>query len=410
MALTNKLTAIADSIRTKTGSTNKLTLDEMPTAISNISSGGGDLPEEAFNITGNCKYKFAYGGWDWFINNYGNRVTTSSISSVESMFENSKVQIIPFSINCSPESDITMWKFFWGCSNLKSIPQINNAYVNNLGSLFYNCSNLKEIDDNMFKTWDFSNFNNSSSRFCGNIFQNCNSLRKIPMSLISNLTSKGTSGSFVYTNNAFTGCACLDEITDLPLPSKAIISNASSLFSGIVTNCYRLKRMKFATNNDGTPLTANYKNALIDFTNVGFYTVYSGISTITDYNSGITKDKNVCYASDGVTDLTQLSDIKNRYNELKDDLDWFSCTQRNITYEGSSINAACLFSRYNHDSAVETINSLHDTSEYLATAGGTNTIKFTGYSGAETDGGAINTLTEAEIAVAAAKGWTVTLV
>jgi hypothetical protein len=46
----------------------------------------------------------------------------------------------------------------------------------------------------------------------------------------------------------------------------------------------------------------------------------------------------------------------------------------------------------------------------LATAGGTNTIKFKGIAGSKTDGGAINTLTEEEIAVAAAKGWTVTLV
>lgn len=64
---------------------------------------------------------------------------------------------------------------------------------------------------------------------------------------------------------------------------------------------------------------------------------------------------------------------------------------------------------YNHDSAVETINSLPDTSAYLASAGGTNTIKFKGASGSATAGGAINTLTEAEIAVATAKGWTVTL-
>ena len=68
------------------------------------------------------------------------------------------------------------------------------------------------------------------------------------------------------------------------------------------------------------------------------------------------------------------------------------------------------YSRYNHDSAVETINSLPDTSEYLASAGGTNTIKFKGVAGMKTDGGAINTLTEEEIAVAAAKGWTVSLV
>ena len=62
---------------------------------------------------------------------------------------------------------------------------------------------------------------------------------------------------------------------------------------------------------------------------------------------------------------------------------------------------------YNHDSAVETINSLPDTSAFLAEAGGTNTIIFYRDQGANTDGGAIGNLTAEEIAVAAAKGWTV---
>ena len=64
---------------------------------------------------------------------------------------------------------------------------------------------------------------------------------------------------------------------------------------------------------------------------------------------------------------------------------------------------------YNHDSAVETINSLPDTSAYLAEVGGTNTIKFYSYQGGNTEGGAIGNLTAEEIAVAAAKGWTVAL-
>ena len=81
---------------------------------------------------------------------------------------------------------------------------------------------------------------------------------------------------------------------------------------------------------------------------------------------------------------------------LKNDSDWFTT---NVAYR-----------RYNHDSAVATINSLPDTSAYLASASGTNTIKFNGAAGSATDGGAINTLTEEEIAVATAKGWTVTLV
>lgn len=44
MALTDKLSAIADAIRGKTGGTEKLTLDQMPTEIAGIQAGGGDNP------------------------------------------------------------------------------------------------------------------------------------------------------------------------------------------------------------------------------------------------------------------------------------------------------------------------------------------------------------------------------
>ena len=40
MALTDKLKAIADAIRSKTGSTESMTLDQMATERSNISTGG----------------------------------------------------------------------------------------------------------------------------------------------------------------------------------------------------------------------------------------------------------------------------------------------------------------------------------------------------------------------------------
>ena len=41
MALTDKLTAIADATRAKTGTTNQMTLDEIATAINGISSEKG---------------------------------------------------------------------------------------------------------------------------------------------------------------------------------------------------------------------------------------------------------------------------------------------------------------------------------------------------------------------------------
>ena len=49
MALTNKLTAIADAIRAKTGKTNPMTLDEMPTEISGITTGTSDETVFALN-------------------------------------------------------------------------------------------------------------------------------------------------------------------------------------------------------------------------------------------------------------------------------------------------------------------------------------------------------------------------
>ena len=59
---------------------------------------------------------------------------------------------------------------------------------------------------------------------------------------------------------------------------------------------------------------------------------------------------------------------------------------------------------YNHNSAVETLNSIPTVS------GSSNYIKFKNGAGSATSGGSISDLTAEEIAVATAKGWTVSLV
>ena len=69
------------------------------------------------------------------------------------------------------------------------------------------------------------------------------------------------------------------------------------------------------------------------------------------------------------------------------------------------------YSFYNHDAALETIRSLpyaqfFDTPQSQLQ----NVIRFYGKSGEKTDGGAINTLTTAEIAIATNKNWTVSFV
>ena len=394
------LTAIGDAIRSKTGKTELIDPANMSTEIASITTGGGGgLPEEGLNMTGDCSYRFAYNGWNWFIKEYGNQITTS-ITKGNYMFQNSdKLTNIPFDINI--RSGMSYSYMFSGCTQLTAVPPLTFAGDTDVNSLFYNCNKLTSIGKlsnisfagmgpkdmfyrcyNLrylpeFENIDYSWLNTYSSANCSEMFDYCYSLRNIDEPLLNNLYNSVTGSYASFYQNTFYYCYVLDELKGIH-PTPATIT--SNFFNNTFTRCNRLKNMTFETQADGTPYTVNWKAQTIDLsTNIGYGTTSSNI---TGYNSGITADKQV---TDDAT-----------YQALKNDPDWFTI---DIAY-----------SRYNHDSAVATINSLPDTSAYLALKGGTNTIKFKGASGSATDGGAINTLTEEEIAVATAKGWTVTLV
>jgi hypothetical protein len=356
-------------------------VDGFGPVIVNVPTGGGDMPEEAFTITGNCIYRFAYDGWNWFINEYGNRITTKDITDANYMFSRSQVEQIPFAINFkgSVTSGNNIEIMFSGATNLKSLPKINNAKPSSLTHIFSSCYNIRNIPENYFDNWDFSYLEGLTSGVSGtssNLFQSCYSLRSFPYKILEH-QNKNINYSYSWLHYGFDACHALDELIDLPIPYTATWT--SNAFRNTFNGCGRLKNITFAM-PDGQPYVKNWKSQTIDLsTNIGWA---FDKKKLINYNSGITADKEV-------TDDTT-------YVALKDDPDWFTC---NVAY-----------SRYNHDNAVATINSLPDTSAYLATSGGTNTIKFTGAAGSATDGGAINTLTEAEIAVAMAKGWTVSLV
>lgn len=224
-----------------------------------------------------------------------------------------------------------------------------------------------------FDNLDFSLANTSTSWFTD--FVSGNSLRSISPAFMSKWYNANTDGFTPMGGISY--LPSLDELVNFPLSNKAGVST-SNQFRNIQVLC-RIKNFTFETNN-GQPYVVSWQNQKIDLTQAIGYTNSSYYTDkILNYNSGITADKEV---KDAAT-----------YEALKNDADWFTESDR--------------YSRYNHDSAVATINSLPDTSAYLAANGGTNTIKFKGESGKLTDGGAINTLTEEEIAVATARGWTV---
>ena len=253
MALTDKLTAIGVAIRAKTGKSDLLTLDQMPTEIASITSGGEpvinplevtangtytatdcdgyspitvNVPQEGaptdaeLTISGNCQYRFMHGGWDWIINKYGNRITTENISNAKFMFDQSTISNIPFELNFSQTNNTNIDYMFYNCINLTSIPKINNCKPNSMQSVFSNCQSLRYLPEDIATWFDWSYLDSLTAQYAGNRdnqFISCYSLRSVPMDFLAH--GNPVSG---YTNSIYDGgfgnCYVLDELLNLPNP------------------------------------------------------------------------------------------------------------------------------------------------------------------------------------------------
>lgn len=353
------LTDIGNAIRGKEKTTASIPVNDMATRITNLPSGGVQVPSN-WKISDTAAYSFGHGVWDWFIEAYGSNIVTNKLKDARGMFRKSTVSNIPFKLNFSGSSDNISGLFF-GATNLTSIPNISSCWPTDMGYMFQDCYNLRTIPDNLFESAITSMFCNAASH----MFAGCYSLRQLP-----NISSfewlQDTTYSESYFYQGFPTCYVLDEILNLPVPySSTWTSNAFSL---TFMNCSRVKNITFDAES-----SKSWKNQTIDLSSYVGYANYG--SHILSYNSGITSDKEV---KDATT-----------YAALKNDPDWYTLDPA--------------YSRYNKTSALATINSLPSTS-------GSNTIKFKGSAGSKTDGGAISSLTSSQIAIATAKGWTVSFV
>ena len=364
----SSLTGIANAIRGKNGSTDTYKPSEMAAAITAISGGGSgpDIPDEAFVISGDCRYWDYNGRWDKFITAYADKWSTSNITDASYMFQWSSLAQIPFEINLG---NTTILRDMFNYSSLTTLPTIigNNIVVQNTSGFLSFNKKIKNIPDNYFNF--IGDVNNSAS--ISEMFAGCRSLRNFPSSvnIIPQKHTRSSAYSSFYNLMCF-DCCVLDEITNLGV--STLITYTQNTFGNVATDCYRLKNFTFEPNK-----IVRWKNQTIDLTNVGY-----GLIDDNALSADIPFSKKV------YDDAT--------YQALKDDPDWYAYKVE--------------YSRYNHDSAVATINSLPDTSAYLAANGGTNTIMFKGAAGSATDGGAISSLTPEEIAVATSRGWTVSFV
>lgn len=435
MALTEKLTAIAVAIREKTGTEDKLTLDQMATAIAGIETGGGieSIPIKKGNNT------FMDNAWSFVLEDFADKVVTNIDDGCSSMFKNATcVDRIGFIINiadsltsvsCSnmfagstimPTAEeiaplqgkiSNISEMFNGNQSTKPIPALtikegskvsgSNLFKNYKGteigtitnfthdgsycySMFSGCNNLRYLPE--FVNLDMSGMATATYSRQAMLFQNCFSLREIPADFMKWLRSpKVSNGNYGVMYDTFYNCYALDELVNIPADINSS-SQLSDYYNGNnIVNCYRLKNITFQTNEDGTPQFAKVRNCSIRAHQVGYCHKSSSEdadgTAITGYNSGITEDKRVTDAES--------------YERLKNDPDWWTTDIR--------------YSRYNLESAIATINSLPDT-VVNSTQSNINSISFGNNQGALTDGGSCGDLTTEQIAVASAKDWTVMLV
>ena len=222
--LSDFLTDVANSIRTKTGTTEQINAQDFSYKILSIQTdGGGTTLKNLLDAKKTCYYLFnGYGGTsagDFIQPNdtenvvnmmnmfYGcsylisaPQLNTSNVVTMKEMFhyctalttipllDTSKVTDMSemFSdckkLTTIPQFDTsnvtTMAGMFNGCTKLTTIPQLNTSKVTNMFCMFYNCTSLTTIPQ----------LNTSNVTTMAYMFYDCGNLTTIPLLDTSNVT------------------------------------------------------------------------------------------------------------------------------------------------------------------------------------------------------------------------------
>lgn len=306
-------------------------------------------------------------------------IDVSSLSSYSS-------GLIPLNVKMDTNNFVSLRNSFSNTGNLITVaPTIslkngNVLKLSNIGinSMFGNCKYVRNFDNVFSQDIEFD-FTNQPDCSIYQVFMLARSMLSIPSwyykvvkDCFDTARTLSTSNYNWYSGD-FRDCCCCANFVDIPVVPVDFTGNAFQ--NGSFTKLSSCTHFTFETNN-GAPIVVNWKNQVIDFS------YYHGRA---DSYQGPNY-----YCPDLFTEETRIYNNSD-YARLK-----------NNPYRWTTEWEYC---RYDHSSAVETINSLPDCSG----SGSVNTIKFEGAAGTNTDGGAISNLTSAEIAVAAAKGWTVTI-
>ena len=392
------LTAIGDAIREKTGGTNLITPGAMPAEIKGIVSGGGSgdcngmhVPEEALVISGDCSYRFSNNGWNWFIELYSDKTTTKDILQAQSMFQYSdKLSSIPLELNFTDIfSGNTLSSMFTNCTALVTLPILNNTKPGKMNGMFYNCHSLKSVPDDWTDSWDWSYIEGQTSEYAGHMqdmFFQCVNLRSVPAWFFLH-HNPNVNNAYCSIYNAFNMCLTLERVEGIRLPANATWTY--NAFNQTFKYCARLKSITFALQENGSPYVHNISNQTIDLTTVGY--LETGTPAL--------------YFSLYVKDITEADKID---SWQKWDTYFGDTGHPSSLGTGNGYAADVKWCTFGRTAAKRLFATLPDV-----TGGSGNTIKLNGRAllgNNQMPYEAINDLTAEEIAVATARGWTVSKV
>ena len=297
-------------------------------------------------------------------------------------------------LNLVNTSNMTnMYTMFNGCLKLTSLDlsNFNTSNVTNMHSMFNNCSSLTSLD--------LSNFNTSKVIDMNQMFRYCSSLTSLDVSGWD--TSKVTD-----MDGMFRGCSSL---TSLDL-SNFNTSNATNM-GGMFDGCQGLTSLDVSNFNTSNATNMGWMFqscqglTSLDVSNFDtssvttMYTMFNSCSKLTSLdlsNFDTSKVTNMGYMFSGCSKLTLLNLSGWNLSKVTSMGAMFSWCSNLTTITGPitgiSVNIDLKNSPLTHDSAMVFMNGLN-------TVTGTKTITFKSTT--------YKTLTEAEIAAATAKGWTV---
>jgi surface protein len=222
MANVNEIfTDIANAIRKKGGSTDKMKPSEMASKINELPS---PSMKDYFDANPNGGYYFAWGKND----SLSNPITNTQLKKCLSYSDTSNVTNMAYMFNY--------------CTKLTSIPELDTQNVTNMDSMFYYCTKLTSIPE-----LDTQNVTNMEY-----MFYYCANLTSIPELDTQNVTNMAY--MFKYCTNLteinMINIGCNLDVTSTELKHNALVKLINNLKSGVTSKTLTMGSSKLALLSD----------------------------------------------------------------------------------------------------------------------------------------------------------------